>query len=89
MSDEILKIEREKVNLNAGWRFSAREPRQQDYDAYRLTKTGAEVSPASMSYDDHSWEKVCLPHDFMVLQELDPILMYMKQRRMNFCIHPH
>lgn len=73
MSDEILKIEREKVYLNAGWRFSAREPRQQDYDAYRLTKTGAEVSPASMSYDDHSWEKVCLPHDFMVLQELDPL----------------
>lgn len=60
------------LGLNTGWKFAAEEQPVPEYDAYQLTKTGGQVSPAAMSYDDHTWETVDLPHDFIVLQELNP-----------------
>ncbi len=63
---------REKELLRYGWKFTTEEQPKQEYDAYHYTKTGAAPSPATMSHDDHAWQTVELPHDYAVLQELNP-----------------
>lgn len=59
------------LSLNRGWFFTTEKPKKMIFDAYQLTKTGACVGAAAMSYDDHNWKRVNLPHDFVVNQELD------------------
>lgn len=62
---------RKRLNLNKGWLFTTEEKNVLSFDAYQLTKTGNMIGPVSMSYDDHNWEIVDLPHDFVVRQDLD------------------
>ena len=57
--------------MQKGWLFTTKEQPCLAYDAYQLTKAGAQISPAARSYDDHAWQTVELPHDFVVKQELD------------------
>ena len=72
MKYTALHQSRRIIHLNEGWKFTKEMKADMEYDAYHLTKTGAQVSPAAMSYDDHGWEEVTLPHDFEVIQELNP-----------------
>lgn len=53
------------------WLFTTEKQSGMAYDAYQLTKAGAQVGPAARSYDDHTWQRVELPHDFVVTQDLD------------------
>lgn len=62
---------RKKLNLNEGWFFTREKKNEGSFDAYQLTKTGNTIGPAAMSYDDHNWQIVNLPHDFVVNQDLD------------------
>lgn len=75
---------RKRIGLNLGWLFTTEEQQNYQYDAYQLTKTGASVTPAAMSFDDHTWQIVDLPHDFVVKQELDaaadPYNGYLKRK---------
>lgn len=63
---------RETIGLNKGWKFSKDFIEDQPYDAYLLTKTGAQCGGAAMSYDDTGWEQIDLPHDYTVSGKLDP-----------------
>lgn len=67
MENNVRKI----INLNKGWFFTTEEKSNISFDAYQLTKTGNITGPASVSYDDHNWKIVNLPHDFVVCQDLD------------------
>ena len=63
--------------LNRGWRFS-----EQDYsilpggithdEIYAYSKGGAQRGPAESGFDDGSWEKVELPHDWVVRHQPTP-----------------
>lgn len=65
------------VSLEHGWKYIpdvciSDKLKSIRYDAYGLTKTGAQVFPAAMSYDDSQWQEISVPHDLTVGQQLDP-----------------
>lgn len=62
---------RKRWRMCRNWLFTTEKQPQMAYDAYQLTKSGAQVNPAARSYDDHTWQRVELPHDFVVTQDLD------------------
>ena len=53
------------VSLEHGWKYIpdvciSDKLKSIRYDAYGLTKTGAQVFPAAMSYDDSQWQESSL-----------------------------
>ncbi|AOS44585.1 Beta-galactosidase [Lacunisphaera limnophila] len=64
---------REKIRLDAGWRFAlghASDPARDfghgtGYFSY-LAKTGFGDGPASIAFDDRGWRQIDLPHDWAV-----------------------
>ena len=64
---------REESGLNKGWRFTTSKVEELPYDAYFLTKTGAQTGAAAMAFDDKTWQVVDLPHDYTVSGNLDPL----------------
>ncbi len=57
--------------ISDGWRFSPLTADRRFGNAYHLTKTGAARGMASVSYDDHAWARVTVPHDGAINGELD------------------
>jgi beta-galactosidase len=70
---------RERLLMDFGWRFSFGHP----YDAQKdfgtgtgyfsyLTKAGYGDGAAAANFDDRSWRKLDLPHDWVVEQDFSP-----------------
>lgn len=62
---------RQVFKMSEGWRFSTQTQSRAFADAYHLTKTGVARGVAAISYDDHAWERVSVPHDAAVKGDLD------------------
>jgi beta-galactosidase len=61
--------ERERLSLDAGWRFAFESATNLDYATSffsYLAKTGNGVGPAGPDFDDRGWRKLDLPHDWAV-----------------------
>lgn len=66
---------REKINIDAGWRFAFGHPHDtakdfghaEAYFSY-LAKTGSADGPAATVFDDRAWRLLNLPHDWAVEQ---------------------
>ncbi|MFP9114689.1 beta-galactosidase GalA [Flavobacterium sp. RHBU_3] len=66
---------REKINIDAGWRFAYGHPydtakdfgHAEAYFSY-LAKTGSADGPAATVFDDRAWRQLNLPHDWAVEQ---------------------
>lgn len=71
------EVRRTAISLEHGWKYIpddciSDKLKNIRYDAYGLTKTGAQASPAAMSYDDSQWQEISVPHDLTVGRQLDP-----------------
>ena len=74
-----LSVPRERLRMDAGWRFSLGHPSdtQKDFDhatgyfSY-LAKAGFGDGPAGAKFDDAAWRKVDLPHDWVVELPFSP-----------------
>ena len=67
---------RQRTLLDFDWRFHRGdipfpEPRAHD-ETYATTKAGQAPGAAASTYDDSQWERVRLPHDWVVEQPFDP-----------------
>lgn len=58
--------------LKEGWRYTTAPQKELPYDAYALTKAGGQTGPAAITFDDHNWDTVCVPHDLTADAELAP-----------------
>ena len=61
-----------RIGFNRGWRFTTDDIKEMPYEAYQLTKTGAQCNAAAVAFDDSKWLEVSLPHDYTVKGRLDP-----------------
>lgn len=59
--------------IKDGWRYTTRMPEPLRFDAYHLTKTGAQNGPHAMTFDDSDWDTVSVPHDLTANAPLDPL----------------
>ncbi len=69
-------MSREILSMDAGWRFHLDdtqliEPLNHNY-VYFKTKAESGRGPADPAYYDGDWEKVTLPHDFVINEQPDP-----------------
>lgn len=70
---------RERISINENWRFALGHATDTSKDfnhntAYfsYLAKTGFGDGPAAIAFDDRSWRKVDIPHDWAVEVPFDP-----------------
>ncbi len=67
---------RERLSLDRGWLFHLGDidvaPVKGHEDAYGNAKAGNARGPAGREYDDSSWRKLDLPHDWAVEGPFDP-----------------
>ena len=65
----------QKLSLDKGWRFHLGDipfPIVKGHGfSYSTSKAGAAIGAAAVSYDDQSWRKLNLPHDWAVEQPFD------------------
>lgn len=77
MTFENTESVRNRVYLGGGWKYIQDDclppgERAGEYDAYGLTKTGQQNSPAAVSFDDSGWREITVPHDLTAGMPLDP-----------------
>ena len=72
-------VKREHLLIDSGWRFALGHPYDVNKDFYNgtgyfsyLAKTGYGDGAADPSFDDRTWRKLNLPHDWAVEQKFDP-----------------
>ena len=61
------------AELRDGWKYTTQEPQEQPFDAYFLTKTGAQTGPHAMSFDDSGWQETSVPHDLTTDAPISPL----------------
>jgi len=72
-------VKREHLLIDTGWRFALGHPYEVKKDFYNgtgyfsyLAKTGYGDGAADLNFDDRTWRKLNLPHDWAVEQGFDP-----------------
>lgn len=64
-------MERYHKLLKDGWRYTTAPLRQEAFDAYHLTKSGARADAHALSFDDSGWQETTVPHDLTAAAPLD------------------
>ncbi|MGN0979197.1 MAG: glycoside hydrolase family 2 protein [Candidatus Avoscillospira sp.] len=57
--------------LKEGWKYTTAPQKTEPYDAYHLTKTGAQTNAHAVSFDDSGWQETSVPRDLTADAPLD------------------
>jgi beta-galactosidase len=78
-SDSVPVPPRERLLMDAGWRFAFGHPFDKARDFFHgtgkfsyLTKAGYADGPAAAAFEDRGWRRLDLPHDWAVEAPFDP-----------------